>query len=349
VIVDTSVRQIEGLGGCSSLAHLTLKCRSLRTLDALEGSSTLETLDLSYCGSLQSLEGLRGCAALTTLRMIDGGAAPLEPLGACTALTDLDVSDSRLRTTLAGLEGHPALQRIRLDKSGVADLDGLAGCAALEEVHGKGAFSLADISGLGDCPSLTKLDFYGSKLPRFLQRTFESVSLLDLRYALSEYADVFASGALQTERLLEVLDQNLGLLCFSGMLSGVSDEKFEVVHELGPHQHMVFGQIFGLDPNDPNQRIERKVDLLSLWSDVCTWHRNFDAEIKQKHPDPKVLVTHHRKALVVGAVLSRLEKGAAYVIGEDSLSMSTNPRHPVYWVGLHDGAVIGVRSVVVWA
>jgi Leucine-rich repeat (LRR) protein len=103
-------------------------------------ASTVTTLDLSRCQSLQNVDGLTGLASLTALTSL--------VIYGCSSLTDL-----------TGLSGLAALTSLELrDCTSLTDLSGLASLTALEHLTISGCRSLRDLGPLARLGELKSLD-----------------------------------------------------------------------------------------------------------------------------------------------------------------------------------------------
>ena len=148
-----------------------------------------ETLDLSYCESLEDLSPLGGCAALVTLhaqdctrlRCVDGlaGAPRLRELdlrfcralpavgalGGCVSLEMLLLTSASGLESVDGLAAAPALRELRLERCArIDDVASLAGLVALEELRLDGCTRLRDVAPLASLPRLAELSLAGCTL-----------------------------------------------------------------------------------------------------------------------------------------------------------------------------------------
>jgi hypothetical protein len=145
------------------------------------------------------------------------------------------------------------------------------------------------------------------------------------------------SQPIASEYALTILEKTHKSLLLSGQLSSASDEKFEVVHLEGDFKSLdpnVFYKAFGLDSKDPNQVINRTLNVASFWLKVSKWHENCGRG--------------HEESQEIGTLLGQLKDVMGVVLGKDSFE--TDPMHPVYLVGItEDRQLVGLRSKVCWA
>ncbi|KAK7194441.1 hypothetical protein NESM_000360700 [Novymonas esmeraldas] len=127
----TAVRQLT-LQGCARLTMLSA-IGFVQSLAGLDGTSALETIRATGCGTLQSLPGLETATSLTVLLLANTGIPTLKGVGRRPALQRIDASGWADLGNIAPLPPAKPLLELDFSGTGVAHISALAGSAAMQQ------------------------------------------------------------------------------------------------------------------------------------------------------------------------------------------------------------------------
>ena len=163
---------LDALNGLTGLQNLDLRyCPALQNVDALKGLTGLQKLRLDKCPELQNVDVLKGLTGLQQLSLIDCTALQkVDVLKGLTGLQHLDLYGCTALKNVDVLKGLNGLQTLDLlystelqNVDGLKDLVGLQSlclnfCTALQNIDGlKGLAGLQRIE-LMDCTALQNVD-----------------------------------------------------------------------------------------------------------------------------------------------------------------------------------------------
>jgi len=156
------------------------------------------------------------------------------------------------------------------------------------------------------------------------------------RALMEQSSPSLATGAELTEKLEPLLD---GLFLFGFGSEG--DYPFEAFHQRAALETLdqnAFAQAMELDPDDPEQAIERYLeDPSDFRHDFVAYHRDFRAALGDRAEE------------VAGLMTANLRDRRIFILGVDDWRVYPRADHPWYWVGIApDGSLAGLRSQVIW-
>jgi len=154
-LTQTSVSDLSGLSGLSSLQYLDLTQTSVSDLSGLSGLSSLQSLDLNQT-SVSDLSGLSGLSSLRILHLNQTSVSDLSGLSGLSSLQYLDLTQTSV-SDLSGLSGLSSLRILHLNQTSVSDLSGLSGLSSLQYLN-LNQTSVSDVRGLSGLSSLRILN-----------------------------------------------------------------------------------------------------------------------------------------------------------------------------------------------
>ena len=182
---------VDALKGLTSLQTLQLHdCTTLQNVDGLKGLTKLKTLNLNGCEALQNIDGLK---RLTSLHGLGLGECPaLQNADDLKSLTDLEELNLKFCPQLQnvdGLKSLTGLQKLNLRGSTtLQNVDFLKGLTRLQMLDLVNVRDLRNVDALKGLSALQTLDLRGChKIP--------ATALRELRAALPKTDITFLDGS----------------------------------------------------------------------------------------------------------------------------------------------------------
>ena len=183
---ENALTDIEALAGLTELKIIDLPLNSIQSIEPLSGMKALTELNLSG-NALEAVEGIGSLTALSKLNLNQNLIKDISPLAGCTALTELDISNNKVEditilgqiTSLVRLafnhnevtelpdfaDGHQ-LASIDASYNLLKNITKLSTLRALYFVDIDHNEEVSTIEPLLSCPQITKVNCFGTKVPR---------------------------------------------------------------------------------------------------------------------------------------------------------------------------------------
>ena len=181
---------LDALNGLTGLQNLDLRyCPALQNVDALKGLTGLQELRLDNCPALQNVDVLKSFTGLKDLTLIGCTALKnVDVLKDLTSLQKLGLLYSTELQNVDGLKDLVGLQSLWLNFcNALQNIDGLKGLAGLQNLYLIDCTALQNVDGLKGIAGLQTLYLNGcDKIP--------AAALRELRAALPKTDIIFPDG-----------------------------------------------------------------------------------------------------------------------------------------------------------
>ncbi|GLT82939.1 hypothetical protein SLE2022_012590 [Rubroshorea leprosula] len=156
---DCIERPLEGIGNLVNLRHLYFSSEKLMSAGSLSTCTSLKSLSIGPCDSLESVPSLDGLSSLQSisikhcrLKSIGGS------LSTCTSLKSLSIEFCYSLESISSLDGLSSLQSISIKHCRLKSIGGsLSTCTSLKSLSIKFCYSLESIPSLDGLSSLQSI------------------------------------------------------------------------------------------------------------------------------------------------------------------------------------------------